>query len=210
VVATLGSAIAQNLNLIEASSLANFAASIVVSKLGTAVVFADDLLRAVRTNDLNVFESKILPISATCKLVESWKNNNNTIGFTNGCFDLLHPGHISLLRQSKEVCDKLIVALNSDSSVRKLKGNTRPIQTENARAQVLASLEFTDLVIIFNEETPIELIQMIKPDVLIKGDDYSLEEVVGADIVRALGGTIVLAKTEPGFSTSSTIDKLIP
>lgn len=208
VVATLASAIAQKLHLFQAASLANFAASIVVSKLGTAPVFSDDLVRAMRKNDLNIFESKILPTSAASKLVESWQSKDIKVGFTNGCFDLLHPGHISLLQQSKEVCDKLIVALNSDTSVRELKGETRPIQTESARAQVLASLEFTDLIIIFSEETPIELIKTLKPNVLIKGDDYNMEEVVGADTVRALGGEVVLARTEPGFSTSNTIKKL--
>jgi D-beta-D-heptose 7-phosphate kinase/D-beta-D-heptose 1-phosphate adenosyltransferase len=130
------------------------------------------------------------------------------VGFTNGCFDLLHPGHISLLRQSKGNCARLIVGLNSDASVRRLKGEERPIQSESARAQVLASLETIDLVVIFAEDTPTNMIEAIRPDVLIKGGDYQVESVVGAEFVQQYGGKVLLAKTEPGFSTSTTIEKL--
>ena len=111
-------------------------------------------------------------------LIRTWEERGYSIGFTNGCFDLIHPGHISLLHCAKNECDKLVVGLNSDSSVAKLKGKDRPIQKENARATVLLALKDVDVVIIFNEETPIKLIELIKPDVLIKGGDHKIDEIV--------------------------------
>ncbi|PPR25163.1 MAG: Bifunctional protein HldE [Alphaproteobacteria bacterium MarineAlpha10_Bin1] len=208
VVATLASALAKGVDLIEAAALANIAASVVVAKSGTAVVYAADLLHAVRAGDLTSSEAKIVPLSAALDAIEKWRLEGSKIGFTNGCFDLLHPGHISLLRQGKSSCGRLIVGLNSDASVRRLKGEERPVQSESARAQVLASLETIDLVIIFGEDTPINMIEAIRPDVLIKGGDYSVDEVVGAPYVQEYGGKVILAKTEPGFSTSRTIEKL--
>ena len=208
VVATLASALANGVGAGEASALANLAASVVVAKSGTAVVYAADLLHAVRAAELSSSEAKIVPLTTALESVAKWHTAGHTVGFTNGCFDLLHPGHISLLRQSKNSCGRLIVGLNSDSSVRRLKGEDRPIQSESARAQVLASLETIDLVVIFSEDTPIDMISAIRPDVLIKGGDYTLEQVVGANIVQEHGGKVLLAKTEPGFSTSDTIARL--
>ena len=208
VVATLASAIANGVDLEEASALANVAASVVVGKSGTAVVYAADLLHAVRASDLTSSEAKIVPLTTALEVVEKWRLENHKVGFTNGCFDLLHPGHISLLRQSKDNCARLIVGLNSDASVRRLKGEERPVQSESARAQVLASLETIDLVVIFAEDTPTNMIEAIRPDVLIKGGDYQVEGVVGAEFVQQYGGKVLLAKTEPGFSTSTTIAKL--
>ena len=208
VVATLASALAKGVDLIEAAALANVAASVVVAKSGTAVVYAADLLHAVRASDLTSSEAKIVPLTAALEAIDKWRAEGHKMGFTNGCFDLLHPGHISLLRQSKSSCERLIVGLNSDASVRRLKGEERPVQSESARAQVLASLETIDLVVIFAEDTPINMIEAIRPDVLIKGGDYRIEEVVGAEFVQGYGGQILLADTEPGFSTSRTIEKL--
>ena len=141
-------------------------------------------------------------------LIRTWEESGYSIGFTNGCFDLIHPGHISLLHHAKNECDKLVVGLNSDSSVAKLKGKDRPIQKENARATVLLALKDVDVVIIFNEETPIKLIELIKPDVLIKGGDYKIDEIVGAEFIQQNGGRVVLSDYKNGHSTSDIIKKI--
>ena len=129
------------------------------------------------------------------------------VGFTNGCFDLLHPGHVSLMRQAKAACARLVVGLNSDASVTRLKGPGRPVQDEAARAIVLASLADVDLVVIFAEATPIELIRLLRPEVLIKGADYGIDQVVGAKEVQGWGGRVVLAELALGNSTSETISR---
>jgi D-beta-D-heptose 7-phosphate kinase / D-beta-D-heptose 1-phosphate adenosyltransferase len=131
-----------------------------------------------------------------------------TIGFTNGCFDLLHPGHVALLAQARAACDRLVVGLNSDTSIARLKGPSRPVQPEAARAAVLASLASVDLVVIFAEDTPLALIEAIRPDILVKGADYRVEEVVGADLVQAYGGKVLLADLVAGHSTTATIKKI--
>ena len=141
-------------------------------------------------------------------LIRTWGKRGYSIGFTNGCFDLIHPGHISLLHHAKNECDKLVVGLNSDSSVKKLKGKDRPIQKENARATVLLALKDVDAVIIFNEETPIKLIKLIKPDVLIKGGDYKIDNIVGAEFIQQNGGRVVLSDYKNGHSTSEIIKKI--
>ena len=140
--------------------------------------------------------------------VARWRAQGLSVGFTNGVFDLLHPGHVSLLSQAKAACDRLVVGLNSDASVRRLKGKDRPVQAEAARAAVLASLGTVDLVVVFEEDTPFELIKALQPAVLVKGADYRLEQVVGADLVRTWGGRVLLAELSPGHSTTSTIRKL--
>ena len=141
-------------------------------------------------------------------LIRTWEERGYSIGFTNGCFDIIHPGHISLLHCAKNECDKLVVGLNSDSSVAKLKGKDRPIQKENARATVLLALKDVDAVIIFNEETPIKLIKLIKPDVLIKGGDYKIDNIVGAEFIQQNGGRVVLSDYKNGHSTSDIIKKI--
>ena len=125
-----------------------------------------------------------------------------------GCFDLLHPGHISTIAKAKAACDRLIIGLNNDESVKQLKGENRPVQSEAARAQVLAGLENVDVVVIFSEDTPANIIDAIKPEVFVKGADYSVEEIPEAAIVQAYGGEIVLAELEDGHSTTATIAKL--
>ena len=130
------------------------------------------------------------------------------IGFTNGCFDVLHRGHVAYLAQAKAWCDRLVVGLNSDASVRRLKGADRPVQTESARAAVLSSLSTVDLVVVFGEDTPLELIKALRPDVLVKGADYRVDQVVGADLVHRWGGRVLLAELRPGHSTTATIRKL--
>ena len=141
-------------------------------------------------------------------LIRAWRLQGHSIGFTNGCFDLLHPGHISLLHHAKNECGKLVVGLNSDSSVARLKGEDRPIQKANSRATVLLALQDVDVVIIFHEETPIKLIELIKPDVLVKGGDYKIHEIVGAEFINQNGGRVVLSDYKNGHSTSELIKKI--
>jgi len=136
-----------------------------------------------------------------------WRKQDLRIGFTNGCFDILHPGHVKVLTAARGACDRLIVGLNSDASVKRLKGETRPVQAERARAEVLAALEAVDLVVIFEEDTPLKLIEEIKPSVLVKGGDYTREQVVGHEIVEAHGGQVVLVEVLAGFSTTSLVDR---
>ena len=208
VVATLAAALGQGADLVAAAQLANAAAGVAVGKAGTAAVHAADLLRAVRAGERSAFEAKIVPLAGALEAVAGWRAQGQRIGFTNGCFDLLHPGHISLLRQARQAADRLVVGLNSDASVRRLKGAGRPVQGEAARAQVLASLETVDLVVVFAEDTPLRLIEALSPDCLVKGSDYTVDEVVGADIVQGYGGTVLIAENEPGYSTSGTIRRL--
>ena len=137
-----------------------------------------------------------------------WRGAGLRLGVTNGCFDLLHPGHVSLLAQARAACDRLIVGLNSDASARRLKGAGRPIQSEAARAAVLASLASVDLVVVFGEDTPLKLIEALKPDVLVKGADYARDEVVGADLVERHGGKLILVELAPGHSTSDMIGRM--
>jgi D-beta-D-heptose 7-phosphate kinase / D-beta-D-heptose 1-phosphate adenosyltransferase len=150
----------------------------------------------------------VVPRSHALDLVARWRRHGLKVGFTNGCFDLLHPGHVALLGQAKAACDRLVVGLNSDASTARLKGSSRPIQSESERAAVLASLSAVDLIVVFEEDTPIELIRDVRPQLLVKGDDYRLDEVVGADFVRNAGGEVLLAKVVPGYSTTATIARL--
>jgi rfaE bifunctional protein nucleotidyltransferase chain/domain len=139
--------------------------------------------------------------------LSDWRKQGLRIGFTNGCFDILHPGHVKVLTAARGACDRLIVGLNSDASAKRLKGDGRPVQDERARAEVLAALEAVDLVVIFEEDTPIKLITRIKPSVLVKGGDYSRAQVVGHEIVEAHGGEVLLVEVLPGFSTTSLVNR---
>ena len=165
--------------------IANYAASSVVSKKGTAPI-SKDFIKSYS-------ENKIKKI----------------VGFTNGCFDLLHLGHLSLLKNAKLNCDYLIVGLNSDSSIKRLKGQSRPINNEKTRYEILKSIKYIDEVIIFNEDTPINLIKQLSPDILIKGADYLEDEIVGADFVKANGGQILRVDLLENLSTTNTIKKII-
>ncbi|CUW41525.1 fused heptose 7-phosphate kinase; heptose 1-phosphate adenyltransferase [Magnetospirillum sp. XM-1] len=208
VVATLAAALASGATLPEAAHLANVAAGIVVGKVGTAVAYADELVAALHHEDLMLGDSKIVPANAAAEMVDRWRRKGHKVGFTNGCFDLLHPGHVSILAQARAACDKLVVGLNSDASVQRLKGPTRPVQSEASRATVLSSLATVDLVVIFGEDTPLEVIGVLKPDVLVKGADYTIDKVVGADLVQSWGGKVVLAELVDGQSTTNTIKKM--
>lgn len=208
VVAAMAAAIASGASLREAAKLANVAAGIVVGKIGTAVAYASDLISTLHHTELALGDVKVATREAAADMIALWRHKGNKVGFTNGCFDLLHPGHISLLQQSKANCDKLVVGLNSDASVQRLKGPTRPVQSEAARATVLASLACVDLVVIFDEDTPYELIAALHPDLLVKGADYTIDKVVGADLVQSWGGKVVLADLVAGQSTTATIARM--
>jgi len=207
VVATLATALAVGVPLVDASRLANLAAGIVVGKVGTAVAYATEITEALAEAE-HGSRSKAVPIESALDRVAAWRRQGLAVGFTNGCFDLLHPGHVSLLAQARAACDRLVVGLNSDDSVRRLKGKGRPVQGETSRAAVLASLATVDLVTVFDEDTPIRLIEALRPDVLVKGADYTVATVVGADIVQSYGGRVLLADLAPGHSTTATIARL--
>jgi D-beta-D-heptose 7-phosphate kinase/D-beta-D-heptose 1-phosphate adenosyltransferase len=205
VVATLAAALAAGAPLSAGARLSNTAAGLVVAKVGTAAIAAADLSAALHHQDLARAEDKVVRLETLTETVDRWRRLGLRVGFTNGCFDLLHPGHVSLLAQARAACDRLVVGLNSDASVRRLKGPARPVQGEAARATVLASLADVDRVVIFGEDTPLRLINALKPDVLVKGADYSVETVVGADIVQGYGGRVLLARLEDGHSTTATL-----
>jgi D-beta-D-heptose 7-phosphate kinase/D-beta-D-heptose 1-phosphate adenosyltransferase len=207
VVAVLAAALAAGASFHDAARLANVAAGIVVGKVGTAVVHANELIETLVDRD-TLATRKVLPLTLAEDHVARWRRNGLKIGFTNGCFDLLHPGHVSLLSQARAASDRLVVGLNSDASVQRLKGANRPVQNEAARGAVLASLASVDLVVLFDEDTPEALIAALRPDVLVKGADYRLDQVVGGDFVRSYGGTVMLAELLPGFSTTATIARL--
>ena len=208
VVATLAAALGAGAPLDQAAALANLAAGIVVAKVGTAVAYAGDLIAELHHQDLSEAEAKLLTGEQAVDRVAGWRRRGLKVGFTNGCFDLLHPGHVSLLRQARGQCDRLVVGLNSDASVKRLKGEDRPVQNETARATVLASLAGVDAVVLFSEDTPLALIETLTPDVLIKGADYRVDQVVGRDVVEAAGGRVFLADLEAGHSTTATIARL--
>jgi D-beta-D-heptose 7-phosphate kinase/D-beta-D-heptose 1-phosphate adenosyltransferase len=208
VVALMAALMASGAPLSDAAKIANTAAGIVVGKVGTASAYATEIIAALHHEDISSAESKILTVSEASDKIAAWRRQSLSVGFTNGCFDLLHPGHVSLLSQARAACDRLIVGLNSDASVKRLKGETRPVQNEAARAAVLASLASVDMVVVFAEDTPLSLITALRPDVLVKGADYSVEQVVGASEVGSWGGRVVLADLKPGHSTTATIAKL--
>jgi D-beta-D-heptose 7-phosphate kinase/D-beta-D-heptose 1-phosphate adenosyltransferase len=151
-------------------------------------------------------EEKIIAVGGDLDVhLAEWRRQGLRIGFTNGCFDILHPGHVRLLTAARGACDCLIVGLNSDASVGRLKGEGRPVQDERARAEVLAALEAVDLVAMFEEDTPIDLITQVKPSVLVKGGDYTREQVVGHEVVEAGGGAVLLVDILEGHSTTSLV-----
>ncbi len=206
VVATLAAGMAAGLDLPVAVRLANIAAGIVVGKVGTAVAREADMLAALTPQGSAL--RKIVTRDMAMEQLERWRRRGWRAGFTNGCFDLLHPGHVHLLEQARGQCDRLVVGLNSDASVRRLKGPTRPVQPEAARAAVLASLAAVDLVVVFDEDTPEATLNLLRPDLLVKGADYTIDRVVGADMVQGWGGRVWLADLLPGFSTTATVQKI--
>ncbi len=152
--------------------------------------------------------SKISSLEETKKQVQIWQTTNQKIVFTNGCFDIVHLGHIDYLEKAKNLGNKLVLGLNTDASVQRLKGETRPVVNEYARARMMAAFAFVDLVVLFDEPTPKELIEAIKPNILVKGNDYNIENIVGADFVLANGGTVKTIDLVDGYSTTKIIEKI--
>ena len=207
-VAAMSLALAGGASFVDAARLANVAAGIVVGKLGTAVVTTGEITATLEQGERGVESNKNFTLETVSALVDRWREMGLRIAFTNGCFDLLHPGHVALLEFSRRSADRLIVGLNSDLSVRQLKGPGRPVQSEVARATVLASLKSVDAVVIFGDETPLKLIDALQPDVLVKGADYTVSTVVGADLVLARGGQVLLAELVPAQSTTNTLKRV--
>ena len=204
-IATLAACVGKGLPWAESMHLANAAAGVAVGKMGTSPVSIAELNEALREQADN---PKLFSVQNLVEKIEEWRRKNETVVFTNGCFDLLHPGHISLIRQSAAQGDHLIVGLNSDASVRRLKGPTRPIQNESSRALLLAALSDVDAIVLFDEDTPFELISALRPDVLVKGSDYTIDNVVGADVVQQGGGRVYLARLVDGCSTTGIVRKI--
>src|SRR3954467_14450355 len=208
VAAVLALALAADADWETSLRMANAAAAVAVSKKGTAVVTLAELRRKILPHAFLAAEEKIVADRGDLDAqLADWRKHGLRIGFTNGCFDILHPGHVKVLTAARAACDRLIVGLNSDASVKRLKGEGRPVQDEGARAEVLAALEAVDLVAIFDEDTPIGLITRIGPNVLVKGGDYTREQVVGYDVVEAAGGAVMLVDILQGFSTTSLVDR---
>lgn len=208
VVAVYALATAAGLDAETAMRLANAAAGVVVAKVGAAVALPAELLAALSPAH-GAAATGAISLAEAVRLRERWAGEGLRVGFANGCFDLIHPGHVSLLRQAAAACDRLIVALNTDRSVRALKGEGRPLQSETARAEVMAAIRGVDAVILFDEPTPLETIAALQPDLLVKGADYTEAEVVGADLVKARGGRILLADLTPGQSTTAMAERMI-
>lgn len=208
VIAAFSASLLSGASFEEAAYLSNVAAGLVVAKVGTATVSSEEMRDLIKKKDISSIKNKNLRLSEANDIVIQWKRQGLKVGFTNGCFDLLHPGHIALLREARLKCDKLIVGLNSNASIQRLKGPQRPIQPQEARATVLASLEMVDMVVIFEEDTPITLIHTLRPDVLIKGADYTIDKVVGAHEVQSWGGEVLLVELIPEQSTTRTVHKI--
>ena len=205
-VAVLAAGIAAKLPLPVAVRLANIAAGIVVGKVGTAVAREADLLAAISPQGGAL--RKVISRQVALEQVERWRHQGYRIGFTNGCFDMLHPGHVHLLEVARDACDRLVVGLNDDAGARRLKGAMRPVQPDTVRAAVLAGLPSVDAVTVFEEDTPEALITALRPDVLVKGADYTMAEVVGADLVRSWGGRVLLASLLPGQATPANLERI--
>ncbi len=208
-IATLGAAVAAGLHLHDALRLANLAAGIVIGKVGTAAIMKEELLASVGTGEETSQPEKICTLESLVQRVTRWRASGQRIVFTNGCFDLLHVGHLAVLEQAKRLGDCLIVALNTDRSVRALKGPGRPVISEVSRAKLVAALPCVDAVILFDEETPLGLIRAVQPNVLVKGGDYAEDEVIGAGELKHWGGKVALIPLVEGFSTTAILKRAL-
>ena len=206
--AALGLALGAGASLETAVEFAILASGVVVGKAGTAVVTPAELIDAEMSQHAASAHAKVMPLDDLSHVVEGWKRQGLKVGFTNGCFDILHRGHVAYLAQARSWCDRLVVALNTDASVRQLKGEGRPINDLDSRAVVIGGLQSVDRVTAFDDPTPLALIERLRPDVLIKGADYTREGVVGGDLVESWGGVVRLATFEDGYSTTRTIEKM--
>ncbi|MFO0797192.1 MAG: D-glycero-beta-D-manno-heptose 1-phosphate adenylyltransferase [Gemmataceae bacterium] len=209
VMATLGLALAAGADYDPAIRLANVAGGLEVEKIGVATVSREEILADLfRTAERTPGAGKSLPLPQLLTELHRRRQAGQRVAFTNGCFDVLHAGHVQYLHEARAQADCLVVGLNSDASVRQLKGPTRPVNAADARALVLAGLQDVDYVCVFTEATPLALIRAVRPDVLVKGADYRKDEVVGADVVEAAGGRVHLAGLRPGVSTTTIIDRM--
>jgi D-beta-D-heptose 7-phosphate kinase / D-beta-D-heptose 1-phosphate adenosyltransferase len=208
VIATLAAGLIHGLSALESLSLANIAAGVVVGQVGTVPINKADLVYAIASAQGSAQAHKVSELPELLQKVSAWKQQGQKIVFTNGCFDLLHAGHVTYLEGAKKRGDKLVLGLNTDRSVSALKGPTRPVVNENDRARVLAALESVDAVILFDEDTPLNLINAIRPDVIAKGSDYTADQVVGGQEVLSWGGEIALIDLVEGRSTSNLIKKM--
>ena len=209
VIATLAAGLAGGLRVDSAVELANIAAGVVVAKLGTVPVAAHEIVAELTVSSGVVSAEKVLDRDRALARVQEWRASGETIVFTNGCFDLLHIGHITLLEDCRRFGSKLVVGMNTDRSVSRLKGPSRPITGQNERTRVMAALGSVDLVVMFDDETPLDLIRALHPDVLVKGGDYTVETVVGHEDVVAAGGRVEIVPTVEGFSTSNIVRKMV-
>lgn len=206
--AALGLGLAAGADVDQAVGFAILASGVVVEKAGTATASAQELIDAELAMHAAPAHGKIATAQRMAEEASAWRRQGLRVGFTNGCFDILHRGHVAYLAQARSWCDRLIVALNSDASVRRLKGDGRPVNDLDARAIVLAGLSSVDLVTSFEDDTPFALIAAAKPDVLIKGADYTIDQVVGADLVQSWGGQVKLATFVEGWSTTAAIERM--
>jgi D-beta-D-heptose 7-phosphate kinase/D-beta-D-heptose 1-phosphate adenosyltransferase len=207
VIASIAAAMLGKLDYTDMLHMANMAAGFVVGRVGTVAIGKNSLMRALHAEEQALSES-VYRLDELLLLVEDWRNREQSIVFTNGCFDIVHAGHVTFLHKAAREGDKLIVGINTDASVRALKGDMRPINGEDDRACIIAALAAVDAVILFDEETPLELIKTLSPDVLVKGSDYRKEEVVGASEVESYGGRVVLVPIVQGKSTSDLVRKI--
>jgi D-beta-D-heptose 7-phosphate kinase/D-beta-D-heptose 1-phosphate adenosyltransferase len=208
VIATLAASLAAGLKVESAVELANLAAGIVVGKVGTVPIAHHELIAALTPSSGVRFGEKILEQGGLEKRIAEWRAAGESIVFTNGCFDILHVGHVTLLEDCRRFGSKLVLGLNSDASISRLKGPSRPIVGERERSRVMAALAAVDAVVLFEEDTPLELIRLIKPDVLVKGGDYVVETVIGHEDVIAAGGRVEIVPTVEGFSTTNIVKKM--
>jgi len=206
VISVLAAAVAAGQDLPHAVSLANLAAGIVVGKLGTATVSMPELAKAVQGE--KVSQRGVMTEEQLCIALNDARKQNEKIVFTNGCFDILHAGHVGYLEEARQQGDRLIVAVNSDRSVKKLKGEGRPINSAEDRMLVLSKLEAVDWVVVFDDDTPERLLELLKPDVLVKGGDYTVDQVVGAEIVKAYGGKVEVLTLVDNRSTTAIVEKI--
>lgn len=207
VVAALALGLASGLAFPETMRLANIAAGVVVSKQGTATCTLAEIEDELHT-ELYTPDIKVRSWAQAQRIAAQWRKSGLRVGFTNGCFDLLHPGHIQILQRSRAACDRLIVGINTDASVKRNKGPARPVQDQISRAIVLSALASVDMVVLFDDETPYELIRTLRPGVLLKGADYTLDQVVGADLVKADGGEVLLVDLIENQSTTAIIKRM--
>ena len=204
VISLFSAAISAGNNYTDSAHFANIGASIVVKKLGTASLTNKELFKSIESKK----PYKILNKDNIKNTVKNWKDNKIKVGFTNGCFDLIHSGHIDMFLKAAEACDRLIIGINSDKSIKRLKGSQRPILDLEARQKIISSLDMVDAVIFFEEDTPLKLIKTIKPDILFKGADYKLDEIVGAEYVKSIGGKTIRIKLTKNQSTTRLIKML--